>query len=217
MPSGFTQQEFDIAKQLVDIALANAAASFSTITKDMVTFRHIELNPENIHFQKQYISAQDHLFILLTEFKGEIPAESFLILNPASALATAGLMYPQPNLSDTMRDAILLELDNILSASVATKFADILGKDMKGDVPQLIRKNFIQAQRYIDNELQANDVAFSLVAMFQSEKLQLEAKFVCAFKEEFAVTVKSIAQDVARASRISQQHKTVQTQKFMKV
>ena len=217
MPLGLTTEEFQLAQAMTDIALANAASSFSTITKDEVTFSQITLNPSQLKFNKKYISAQEHLYILITEFMGEILADSFLILNPQAATQAVNVMYPNPEITDQMKDAVLLELDNILAASVATKFSDIIEKDIKGDVPQLERKNFIQTQRFIDQKLKSKDTHFSFVTLFQSKKLQIEAQFVCAFKSEFANTIKKMAQEQKKVLEISELHSAQQTQKFMKV
>ncbi len=194
MVSGLTKKEFELAKELTNIALANAATSFSKIMNDDVTFRKIELNPSNLKFSKNYISAKDHLFILITDFMGEVLADSFLIFNPANAQQTADAMFGK-SCVEQMRDAALLELDNILAASVATKFSDILEKDIKGDVPQLERKNYIQAQNFVSEKINSPNTHFSFTTIFKSKKMGIEALFVCAFKDGFAETIKEIFEE----------------------
>ncbi len=174
--------------------------------KTDIAFREIELNPSSLKFNKNYISAKDHLFILITDFMGEVLADSFLIFNSPNAQQTADTMFGKA-CGEQMRDAALLELDNILAASVATKFSDILNKDIKGDVPQLERKNFIQAQKFVTEKLNATDAHFSFTTIFKSENDKIEGHFICAFKDGFAETIKKIAEEQGSANDMIQSQK----------
>ena len=73
---------------------------------------------------------------------GELAGKSYLIFNKHEADEIHGAcMPPKDNEQAKMMEteAILMELDNILSAAVITEFSNYLGVSIYGDVPHLSR------------------------------------------------------------------------------
>lgn len=188
---GLNQEEFALAKELTNVALANASASFSKLTGEQFTFQDIQINTNNFKLDKSLKSVKEPLFVLLTEYFGDILADTFLIISPDNAKKISEKLYPSPNINNDLQEAILLETDNILAAAVATKYADFLGHSVTGDVPRMVRRSPKETQEYVNTKLEHDHTHFSFITNFKSKSNGLEAYFVCAFKDSFANALKS--------------------------
>ncbi|MGB0521316.1 MAG: chemotaxis protein CheC [Flammeovirgaceae bacterium] len=190
---GLNQEEFEVAKELTNVALANATESFSKMTGDKFTFQDIEVNINHFQLDPSFDSLKEPLYIMLTEYLGDVLADTFLVINPENAEKIASMLYPSPNINEELKNAILLETDNIVAAAVATKYADFLNHSVTGDVPKMVRKSPSETQKYINDKLENDHTHFSFITNFKSEEHQLEAYFICAFRDSFGSAVKSIA------------------------
>jgi len=202
---GLTRREFELAKELTHVALANAAASFSKMMRDQFTFQKIEVNPSRFQFSKANKFSNGHLYIMMTEYFGDVLADTFLVVDTKQAEVLVKTLMPKPNLSEHLKEAVLLETDNILAASVATKYSDILGHSVTGDVPKLLKKSPKETQKFIDEKLEHDHTHFSFVTKFKSKEKKLEAYFVCAFRDSFGNAIKSIASQQETVALIDQE------------
>lgn len=190
MVLGLTKQEFDIAKDLTHIALANAAASFSKMTRKTISFTEIKVNPTRFKFSKG--KKTDDLYIMTTEYLGDVLADTFLVMTAENSVKLAEIMFPSPKLNDTLKEAILLETDNILAAAVATKYSDILKHDVTGDVPQLSKRSLTNTEEFINSKLEHDHTHFAFITHFKSSGGGLDAHFICAFRDSFKHAIESI-------------------------
>jgi chemotaxis protein CheY-P-specific phosphatase CheC len=115
-----------------------AAKSFSTLVNRPLTFSH--LNMLMVHHDQEftYVSGErDNLMVLTTNIIGELSGKSFLILNDQERAEICRLVSPTKELDIKLQEALLLEIDNIISASVIGQLADDLEIEVYGDVPNL--------------------------------------------------------------------------------
>lgn len=202
---GLNQEEFELAKELTNIALANATASFTKMTGDHFTFQDIEINTSVFKMGNNFHNSDEPLYIMLTEYVGDVLADTFLVIDQANAKKIAHKLYPSPKVSSELQEAILLETDNILAAAVATKYADFLGHSITGDVPKMVRKNPEETQEFINDKLEHDHTHFSFVTNFKSKELKLEAYFVCAFRDSFGDAIKNFAAQAGAEDMINSQ------------
>ena len=92
------------------------------------------------------LKAKTELTVLTTPLMGDLPGRSYLVLNSleVDSVLTHSKFNNDPS-NTLMRDALLLELDNILCASFITVLSEKLSVQIFGNVPQLQRtdlKNF---------------------------------------------------------------------------
>jgi len=96
------------------------------------------------------------LYVLVTQIIGDISGKSFLIFNEVESEEVFKAMNLKKS-SSAMNEAFLLEIDNIISASVIAELSMSLDLEVYGDVPELNRmpatelNSFILAETGDDN------------------------------------------------------------------
>lgn len=185
----FTQEEAKLIKDTAEIALANAAKSFSKMLKDGVTLQHLALNLSPSDTLHSLSLNEEKYYVLRTDVVGQMKAKSFLIFSDENANKTCQALLPKSLIGNPeMREAMLLEVDNILAASVVTKYADILNRKINGHVPEIQTYTPMMLTQIIPTEM-ANRMDFSFRVNFEAQKTGIHAEFVCFFTEMFALTI----------------------------
>jgi len=145
-----------------------AAASFSKLINRSVRIVNTQslVLRHNDHFS--YISEeQGDLHILVTQIIGDVSGKSYLVFNHDECAEIFRALNSNP--SAALQDAFLLEIDNIISASVIAELSNALGLEIYGDVPQLLKIQGQDLQEFMRKEVSKDgpsSVIFSN-AMFQ--------------------------------------------------
>jgi chemotaxis protein CheY-P-specific phosphatase CheC len=196
-----TPYEFDITRELISIALANAADSFSKMANEKILIEQYRLEIlEKTQVDKLLDgTADDYFYVLTTEIKGKLTGKSYLLFNPADARKVFRLFTPGHetldggNLND-FQQAILLELDNIISAAMVTQLSNFLGLFTYGDVPRLEYLATGQVHENFRRDVRNYDVILSVHARLQSYKTNMSPTFTCFFTREFISAVKLLVE-----------------------
>ncbi|AYB29735.1 chemotaxis protein CheC [Chryseolinea soli] len=157
---------------VMNTGFERAATSFSKLIHKQVTISSAQSilirHDDNFSCMSE---EQGELYILVTQIIGEISGKSFLIFNQDETLEifrAVGL-----NVDDTvLKEAFLLEMDNIMSASVISELSNALGLEIYGDVPQLTKIHSRDLQKFMDGEVNKDNpssIIFSNTT-FQFEK-----------------------------------------------
>jgi chemotaxis protein CheY-P-specific phosphatase CheC len=93
------------------------------------------------------------LIVLTTQIIGSITGKSFLIFSEEESRE----IFKSLNGNDHLKEAFLMEIDNIISASVISELSNGLAIEVYGDVPQLIRMHSRQLQDFIAGEIKKED------------------------------------------------------------
>lgn len=123
---------------IMNKGFAKAAKSFSQMVGGALSFEHS--NTTLIHDDRDFTYAseeQGELMVLSTNMIGDLSGKSYLILSEQERAEIYRSVSPTKPLDEKLREALLLEIDNIVSASVIGQLADDLGIEVYGDVPQL--------------------------------------------------------------------------------
>lgn len=96
-----------------------------------------------------------NLYVLITEVVGDLYGKSYLVFNEAESDDMYRLMSKNAPHNETMKDAILKEIDNIISASVVSELSNALKVNIYGDVPVLIRMEAAALQDFISEDTDA--------------------------------------------------------------
>jgi chemotaxis protein CheY-P-specific phosphatase CheC len=97
------------------------------------------------------------LIVLTTQLMGEITGKSFLILSDAESqeiFKTLGL-----KLSEELKEGFLLEIDNIISATVIADICNELGVEVYGDVPHLFHVHASELDEFMKSKVSEADMA----------------------------------------------------------
>lgn len=197
----FNELELDIAKEILNIGLSKSADSLSFFTKDKVllnTFDIYSSEAKNLKVLATNFGSED-TYVLSTELKGELTGECFLIFrkNEVEELLKATLpasILGNPEQKEEMGNAILLELDNIVSAAVITQFSNILQCSSYGNVPQLNVMSPSNLEGFLTKRI-GDDHLVCFKAEFITENVKLQPEFIWGLNERFVAGVKSIAID----------------------
>lgn len=194
MEKHLDEREIQFAKKIINISLANAANSFSKLAGEKVCLQEVyipPLTPDND--LNHVINSEENLYVLHTEIKGELPAESYLIFTPANALSIVSLITGTKPETSEYKEAVLLEADNILTASVVTQFSNFFNVAIYGDVPALERRTKSKTEEILSSKMNQYGIRVSFKTCFITKKLKIYPEFIWIFTTDFIDAVKSFA------------------------
>jgi chemotaxis protein CheY-P-specific phosphatase CheC len=122
---------------VLNTGFEKAAASFSKMTGRTVKITTTKSILAKHDHDLSFISEErGDLTILTTQIIGDISGKSFLILNHEETAEIFKVIHSSMNKQE-LKDGFLLEIDNIISASVISELSNALGVEIYGDVPLL--------------------------------------------------------------------------------
>jgi chemotaxis protein CheY-P-specific phosphatase CheC len=142
--------------QVMNTGFNKAAHSFSMIIQRSVTVANSQ--PVQIH-QSDFsysFEEQGDLYILITHLIGNISGKSFLIFSNAESKEIFKALKLSTS-NDALKEAFLLEIDNIISASVIAELSNSLNVEIYGDVPQLVKVHSKGLQAFMHKEMNSED------------------------------------------------------------
>ena len=201
-----SEYELDITKELISIALANAADAFSKMAGEKVLVNQFDLTLGTPHAKAVLPEGfEDALHVLTTEVKGNLEGRSYLVFNQSdtkricTVFAPGQAAYTGDGLGE-LEEALLLELDNILSAAVITQLSNFLDTFIYGGVPGLRTLSQAEAVSRFGAETQHFDVVFHIHARFKSYRTNLQPSFIWYFKSEFLAAIRALVQNKQQMS-----------------
>jgi chemotaxis protein CheY-P-specific phosphatase CheC len=150
-----------------------AASSFSRFINQNVKI----INPQSILVRHDddfsYIS-EEHgdLYVLVTQIIGDVSGKSFLIISQEESHEIFCALNNSMS-NEALREAFLLEIDNIISASVIGEISNTLNLEIYGDVPRLSKIHSKDLQNFIGSEI-AHDDPSSMI--FSNTTFRFEKK-----------------------------------------
>lgn len=194
-----TSSERRIALEMIDRGHTAAAKAFSEITKQLMTARMPVL--KTIDSQGSIPIKSRVVKLVTTEVMGEFQGKSFLLLDEEDCNAISQFCL-SPTYSDeereVMNQAIIQEIDNIISASVITEFSNQLQVTIYGDVPHLYSgsADAIKARVREDfSEFGDDGFFFFTNTYFSSENnIRLQPQFLWRLNAEFLQYLKGHSQ-----------------------
>ena len=172
------EKEQKFAVELLQSGLENACRSFSSLAKQKVEFSMGKFsifkfqNDLNDHIE---ITKSGKLVLLTTEVIGEIHGMSYLLFDQAEVAEINNSCLPSGiplEEKEKISEAVLKELDNILSAAVITQISNKLNVRIFGDVPHYRETSNSELNELLTEEF--NSVKLSNENLF----LSIDSKFV---------------------------------------
>lgn len=191
--------ELDVAREVVNIGLSRAADSFSSILKCRALFLDQQISFRSIIDADHVLQKDDgKLCVLITDIMGQMEGSCYLLFTEAEANALKKACLP-PSMTDPdqvkmMGDAMMLEIDNMISAAVVTEFANVLELTIYGDVPQLNELDRDGTLEMIKNCSQGLEYFISFKARLETENnISIEPEFVWLLGDDFVNKIKGLA------------------------
>lgn len=186
-----TKQQLDFASKLIHEAFENSAKAFSLFINKKVSIGNIEVKPPHPFYETK---KDDHtiIFSLLSELKGEIKGKCYLIFTESDANALFSLCLKDAALeNENMQNAILLELDNILTAAVVTIISNKLKTQSYAYVPSITKTTHKELLQNINIDQKEDNLIFDFLARFQMNEVEIKSEFIWVLEPKFAEIIKN--------------------------
>lgn len=192
----FNKAEIQMAERIINQGLSSAAETLSFFMKEPIVVEQIGVNNLGIADKtplKLQCTGKAHL--LTTEVVGDLEGFCCLIFTEKEAemLQKAALppeVINDPALFETMKDAILLEVDNIIAAAVITQFANLLDRKMHGAVPELSSIDASSFETFIQNFLNGQSHVINFKTKFLAKEKSFSPMFLWFMNESFIDDIK---------------------------
>jgi len=178
-----TTIEIDTAKEIIGVGLKKAAESLSFFMKEQITIQQTEFT---VSYEKDFsikdADSSQELYILSTEMRGELKGTCYLVFNQLEKdeickMALPADIFNNPDKLKNMQEPLLLEIDNIISASVITQIANHLNKKVYGDVPNLTLMNAKELKNIITKQMKPDKLIIGFQTEFISSKTHFSPEF----------------------------------------
>lgn len=192
-----TKEHKKIAKEIISAGLEKSAQSLSffmneTISLDKSDNKCLECDPLDLDRK-----GENNIHLLITKVVGEINGVCCLIFSEAEADHLRNVALPpeikeNPEMMAELSDGILLEVDNIISASVITHFSNVLKKKIHGDVPSLLKVDYNEMIDYLKNIIDKELYLVSFKTIFSSSNVHFNPQFLWLFDNSFIEGVSNL-------------------------
>lgn len=193
--------ELSVAKNIVNTGLQKSAESLSFFMKEKITLDEMNYDFNKSPTPPDFTSKNgNNIHLLITEVIGELKGICCLIFTEEEADNLRNTALPpeiinNPAIMEEMSDGILLEVDNIISASVITQFSNILQHKIYGGVPQIKKLSSGQVNQFIKNKLEDDMFIITFNTHFVSSNLQFSPQFLWLFDNSFIKSIQKFALD----------------------
>lgn len=191
--------ELETAKTVINKGLKSGAKQLSFFMKEDIHIAEVALTIEQSNAVKplnRIEIGQQPIYLLLTTIVGELGGRCYLIFTQpevdqlrAAALPPA-MAEKQPAIYEKMKDAILLEVDNIIAASVVTEFANLFEVNIHGSVPTLECLDKEAAAKLLSQEANKTDHIIDFKAQFSTKNASFSPLFVWYLDQSFVNAIK---------------------------
>ncbi len=192
-------RELQTAKEVVHQGLQHAAEALSFFIKRPLAVVQMDVSGLSLESRGPVpISKGADAHLLMTELVGEVEGFCCLIFSKEEAELLQNSALPPEILENKemaapMREAILLEVDNIIAAAVITQFSNLLQRKMHGDVPKLRRLSEANLKDFIQERLDAGIHVLTFKAELKADETSFSPAFLWFMKEPFIRDIQALS------------------------
>ena len=200
-------KELNTAKEIVNVGLLKAAESLSFFMKETILLDDMDISFNKSSDPADFTSKNgDNIHLLLTDIIGELNGVCCLIFSEEEADKLRHTALPpeiinNPEIMNEMSDGILLEVDNIISASVITQFSNILKHKIYGGVPAIKKLNKEQLNQFIKGKLEQDMFIINFNTHFVSSSIKFSPQFLWLFDNSFIESIRSYSSNLKDSVR----------------
>lgn len=198
---GLSEKEEAVAKEIISAGLVKAAESLTFFMNEPITLKDFEedkiIEQPPLELGKK---SEPNILLLTTKVIGDLKGVCCLIFSEEEAdhLRQAALppeILESPEMMAEMSDGIMLEVDNIISASVITQFSNMLKVKIHGGVPDLKRVDYSEMEKIIKDDIENELYLISFKTSFESSKVAFNPEFVWLFDNAFIDSIKEYSKE----------------------
>jgi len=199
----FNQKEMQAARNIISAGLVKAAESLSFFMNETITLNEFDkeesLSVNAIEIEKKN---QSNIHLMITKVIGELNGVCCLIFSEEEADQLRNTALPpevlnSPEMMAEMSDGIMLEVDNIISASVITQFSNLLKVKIYGGVPALRKVDSTELEKYLQEEINNEMYLVSFKTKFKSSHVSFAPEFIWLFDNTFVESIKNYSATLA--------------------
>jgi len=190
-------------QKMMQVAIQRAAKALSVLLNEQIESRTLKLE-QQVELSKllpQSTPEETAQYLLLSLVKGDWTAQSFLILNQDNVEKMAEIA---PGSESSLKKALLLEVDNILTAAVVSEMVDLLELQAYGDVPQMIEGNKTLIYQTIAKSLEDFPLLFSLNVDFYTQTESFSGVFIWCFPKGFHRIIQQNSNNPKKQKKLSE-------------
>lgn len=183
MSNQLKNPEYETAESIINEAFNNSAKALQRFIGKKVETQTEIWNVNNL--KNPTVSANDN-FVLISDIKGDLKGKCYLVFTheEANKLFKNCLSNKYVD-NETMQNAILLELDNILTAAVVTVFSDKLKINIYAYVPHLIKMSNAVLDQNLASDAKLSKLVMNFRTTFKIEEITLSPTFFWAVESKF--------------------------------
>jgi len=195
----FNQHEMETARNIISAGLVKAAESLSFFMNETITLNEFDQEDEiSVHSLEIEKKNQSNIHLLITKVIGELNGVCCLIFSEEEANQLRNTALPpevlnSPEMMAEMSDGIMLEVDNIISASVITQFSNMLKVKIYGGVPAIKKVNSEELENYFKEEINNELYLISFKTKFKSSHVSFAPEFIWLFDNTFVNSIKNFS------------------------
>ena len=195
-----------IFKELVNIGYAHSADALSMILFEGVLMQQVDFEGDVSKYRSS--NPGTNFILLKTELMGELSGISYLYISEQQAKVVFDKCLPEwdgnnPDSRKEMEKAILMEIDNMLAASVVTKLSNLLGVNLYGGVPEIMVLTDKETDQLFEQQ-QKEFPGASCYSYFRPLSAQsFQPGFTWFFGDDFKEKVNALAEDDSKRALIS--------------
>lgn len=191
------KNEQEIAQKIIKLGLEEAAKSLEFFTMSETrqeldeAFAILDLASKGILPYKDKI-----IYLLSTKLEGELNGIAYLLFTKEEVDALMNIRYPKLSTEDEKyerkRDGLILEIDNIITASVVSQFANHFDYNTYGGTPKLDIVSYQQLLQLIEKGTTDSQFVLEFKAKLVSEGVNINANFVWFLDESFIKGIRKV-------------------------
>lgn len=193
-------ESVDAATTILDQAMSKAADALSFFVKQKVSALHVEQYSSVQTMLSEKLSGKEaglHYYAMRTELLGEIKGVCYLMFSAQEIQELFKVNFTTSILADStkailLQEALLLEVDNILSAAAIAVFSDQLKLRMFGGVPHVNTFPSNQLLSTIPSEYLAQESFEGFSVILASENKQIAVEFIWVLESRFFAELKNV-------------------------
>jgi chemotaxis protein CheY-P-specific phosphatase CheC len=194
-----TPLELDLIRELFSMGLASAADSLSMMTGCKIITQSLRIHgyQENSHVNFG-LKSKRKVNIFTSYLKGDLAGVSFWTLGLRDSIRLSKLMLGSAGKNRSreavmeLREAVLLEMDNVITAAVVTRMANLLDKRLYGNVPGVEGVDRRKLQAFIQEKVEPIDPAVQILSKIRVVDHAINMEFHWYLPAEFIESLRKL-------------------------
>lgn len=194
--------EQKVAHTIIKLGLNEAAKSMEFFTMSATrqeldeSFAVVDANSVKVLPYKDKV-----IYLLTTQLEGDLNGVAYLLFTEQEVEALGQIRYPNHTYDEAKYkrkvEGLILEIDNIITASVVSQFANHFDYNTYGGTPKLDVVSYADLLKVIDQARNNNEFALEFKARLVSEGVNICANFLWFVDSSFIDGIKKVSSSEA--------------------